>query len=868
MPATEQTWRDLKILHVVFAVAALALLATTVAMLAADHDRPWKRYARGFRDLETWSAEARIEQQDLADYRARGDELNQFLAEARRAELDPGLAESFVAAAKAVPEDADAAGFIEQDIAGLKELQGRVEQLGEAASGAEELERLNERRFALRGDLLQRMEDVAGRAKFREDLLAGELKLRKAELDKRRADYELAVADELPAERLTELLALADASRAEVTEATLAFQASNGYRKKLQSLLGQLTAEEDDAAKAVADHRGTLLQLQQTYDERRSNWGKAALELPVLDAFNGPLQVEQIWLPDVTINNNFREVARFDRCVTCHRGMDKTQPGSPHDPAYPEAEAVVLSLATPEAEDAASLADDARTAAEERGQVDDAEVKNDILQAVYGLRLAPRGVFEADAPTISVVLPAPATNYEDDPEPASAAARAGLLPGDIIEEVDGRRTNALEIALTTLLETPRWGQPLSVKVTRGVPQPYSSHPRLDLFVSDSSPHPLKTFGCTICHDGQGSSTSFKWASHSPNSPKQAHQWHEEYGWFNNHHWIFPMKPERFEESNCLKCHHQVVDLEPSPKFPEPPAPKLVEGYHLIRQYGCYGCHEINGWAGPEQRIGPDLRLTSNYHEVAAAIAADPGLAELGTSAVRWADDVRTSPDGRAARERLREAILRDADAGDESVLSERSHQLAAMLKDPETPGTFPKVGPSLRHVASKVGFDWLYSWLRNPMDFRPSTKMPRFFGLWEHLEGKGLEESMRYEPLEIRSMIHYLTASSSPFEYVKPFEGITAAPDVARGKKVFQLRGCLACHQHEDFPEATSTHGPELSRIGAKMASNPKGQEWLYSWLREPARYHSKTLMPNVLLEPETLADGTVSDPAADATAY
>ena len=60
---------------------------------------------------------------------------------------------------------------------------------------------------------------------------------------------------------------------------------------------------------------------------------------------------------------------------------------------------------------------------------------------------------------------------------------------------------------------------------------------------------------------------------------------------------------------------------------------------------------------------------------------------------------------------------------------------------------FPKVGPSLRHVASKVGFDWLYAWLRNPQDFRPSTKMPRFFGLWEHLEGAGLEESERYEPL-------------------------------------------------------------------------------------------------------------------------
>jgi cytochrome c551/c552 len=85
---------------------------------------------------------------------------------------------------------------------------------------------------------------------------------------------------------------------------------------------------------------------------------------------------------------------------------------------------------------------------------------------------------------------------------------------------------------------------------------------------------------------------------------------------------------------------------------------------------------------------------------------------------------------------------------------------------------------------------------------------------------------------------------------------------------VFQVRGCLACHQHADFPEATSTHGPNLSRIGAKVASHPQGTAWLYSWLREPARYHPRTIMPNVLLEPVTLPDGKVSDPAADATAY
>jgi cytochrome c2 len=823
MPATEQTWRNLKILHVVFAVAAILLLLATVLMLTADHNRPWKQYARGFRNLETWSAAARVQEQGSKSYEARRKELEDAVAEARRADLDPALAADFIAQVRSVPADAQAADLAQLDIDRLK---------GQADPGE---------RLVLRGDLLARLRDIAKRAKFREDLFAGALKLRKAELDKNRADYELAVAEEAPSGRQAELLSLADAKRAEVAAATLEFQTANTHRKSLEATLQKLTAGEDLAAKSLADHRAKLAQLQKTLDQRAPNAGKAVLELPVLDAFNGPLRVDQIWLPELTLNNNFRNVARFDRCTTCHRGMDKSLPGAPNEPAYCEARSVSISLPTP-------------AAAPESGVLQGDG--NDQLEAIYGLRLAPQGLFSADDPTVSVVVP------------ESPAAEAGIMVGDVIEEIGGGRTLARNVAAAALVETPAWGKPLEIKVRRGVPQPYATHPRLDLFVGDSSPHPMKSFGCTICHQGQGSATSFKWASHSPNTPKQGHEWHDEHGWFNNHHWILPMLPQRFEESSCLKCHHQVVDLEPSEKFPEPPAPKLVEGYHLIRQYGCYGCHEINGWSGPESRIGPDMRVAPNYHEVAESLATDAGLQQLGPTVQRWVEEVRSSPDGRQARDRLRDAIERDAAAGDAAKLTARSHQLAGLLKDPETPGTLPKVGPSLRHVASKVGFDWLYSWLRNPQDFRPSTKMPRFFGLWDHLEGKGLEESMRYEPLEIRSMIHYLAKASAPFDYVKPYQGITAAPDVERGRKVVQVRGCLACHQHADFPGATSTHGPNLSRIGAKVASHPNGTAWLYSWLREPARYHPKTIMPNVLLEPVTLADGKVSDPAADAVAY
>ncbi|MCX7430940.1 MAG: PDZ domain-containing protein, partial [Planctomycetia bacterium] len=823
MPATEQTWRNLKALHVVFGVTAILLLLSTVMMLVSDHNRPWKKYQREFRALETWSAAARVDEQDSRSFVQQSEQFEASLAEARRADLDPALTEAFLKQVRTVPADAEAADRAQLDI----------DQFTTQTDAAE--------RLVLRGDLLARLRDIAQRAKFREDLLAGALKLRKAELDKGRADYELGVAEEASQEKLVSLLSLADSKRAEVATATLNFQTANTHRKTLEATLKKLTAGEDAAAKTLADHRSKLNQLAKALKARAPNAGKTLLELPVLDAFNGPLRIDQIWLPQLTLNNNFRDVARFDRCITCHKGMDKSVAGAPTEPAYRQTETVTLSLQTP-------------AKAPERLTVDGDG--NQQLEDAYGFHLAPRGLFDAEAPTVSVVLP------------ESPAAAAGLLAGDVIADINGGKTLARKVAAAGFLETPQWGKPLEILVKRGVPQPYSTHPKLDLFVGSTSPHPMQTFGCTVCHQGQGSATSFKWSSHSPNTPKQGHEWHVEQGWFNNHHWIYPMLPQRFEESSCLKCHHQVVDLEPSERFPEPPAPKLVEGYHLIRQYGCYGCHEINGWSGPDKRIGPDMRLSPNYHEVAEALSSDAGLAALGSTAVRWVEDVRSSPDGRQSRDRLREMIERDAVAGDDAKLSARSHQLASLLKDPETPGTLPKVGPSLRHVASKVGFDWLYAWLRNPQDFRPSTKMPRFFGLWEHLEGKGLEESMRYEPLEIRSMIAYLQNSSQPFDYVKPYAGITALPDIERGKKVFQVRGCLACHQHADFPEATSTHGPNLTRIGAKVASNPRGAAWLYSWLRDPSSYHPRTLMPNVLLEPVTLPDGKVSDPASDATAY
>ena len=168
MPATEQTWRNLKLLHVVFAATAVALLVATVFMLTGDHNRPWKKYAREFRELETWNAQARIDEQGSKAYEARRDELAAALAEARRADLDGDLARAFIAEVRTVPADAQAADRAELDMDQLRTQQ----DLGE--------------RLVLRGDLVARLRDIAKRTKFREDNLAGALKLRRAELDRQR----------------------------------------------------------------------------------------------------------------------------------------------------------------------------------------------------------------------------------------------------------------------------------------------------------------------------------------------------------------------------------------------------------------------------------------------------------------------------------------------------------------------------------------------------------------------------------------------------------------------------------------------------------------------------------------------------------
>lgn len=918
MPANEQTWRNQKSLHLVFGVTSIIMLLATIWMMAKDHNREWKVYQRQFRNVEAYTANARLNEQESADFYAHEKELKHKV-EVAQSEMPPeSVVAAFVSEAQAVSND-NRYGYRLDRIDRAKvdlqqaEILARKPGANKADDHAGEdgiYEDARKNVIKKRDAVMVAMQDVLSRAKQVEDNSQRDLKFKRAELDGVRSQFDIGVSEGMPEGELEKVEQSVNNFTNQVEGLLTIAQAAKQHREKLQKLLDQAMVDETAAKKTLADHEGEVDRLEKALAERRNNFGKEMLELPIVDAFGRPLKVDNIWLPQLTWNNNFRDVARFDRCTTCHQGIEKSAPGSATEPGYPTVERMSLTLATPSEEPELNDVQRERLAEiKDLGAYDEQELQYKLVDA-YGLQLGKQGVFAAGDVTVTVV------------RPKSAAANARLEPGDVIEQINDVKLNDRHTAIVYLLDSVEWGKPLTLHVRRGIPEPFNSHPRLDLFVGSMSPHKLGDMGCTACHDGQGSATEFKWVSHTPNTPGQAEEWHTKYGWFNNHNWLFPIMPKRFNESLCLKCHHDVVELEPSERFADPPAPKLVEGFDTIRQFGCFGCHEINGWDGPARRRGPDLRAEPVYFAAAQSVLTDPRLNDHERA---LAHEVIDHPERHEARKLLAEAIKADAalqqseekkpqttekmgdevakqeaadsadgdgDSEKQARLTEATHKLATILgADDETPGQYRKVGPSLRYLASKADLAFLYDWIRNPTNFRPSTKMPRFFGLWDHLvpeevlddrgnpvtedghpvtvESKGRKDAERFEPIEIRAIAEYLLDRSQPFEYVEPSQGITQEASAERGKELFQTRGCLACHQHKEFPNAKQTQGPDLSRIGGKLKLNGQdGQRWLYSWVREPNRYHARTVMPNLFLEPITGKDEEVSDPAADIAAY
>jgi cbb3-type cytochrome oxidase cytochrome c subunit/peptidoglycan hydrolase CwlO-like protein len=619
MPATEETYRSQPTLHVVFALSSVAMTLSIIWMVMADHLRPWKEVQREFQKIEESKLRATEKEklnEQKAKYQAKIDEIDQKIRDAKSQQQEH-----------------------EREIRRVEALIKRVE------------------------------------GKFQG--LDTKKRFKKAELDSQRSLYDGMIdRDEVREARVYMNTIIVESERDllnvskeyEATEAEL-----NDLKTKREDLLGhtddlekereRLTREADRVARVIK-------QKEQQYD------GIAAMlrGLPGIDLMP-PTKIQQISLPELTINYNFKDVPRYDRCTTCHMGIDrlnydKDAEGKPMKPVF---------ASHPHLTDGATSID-------------------------------PRG---------NVV-------------------KAGL------------------------------------------------------YLDGNGPHPVNSFGCTICHGGQGSGTDFTYASHEPNDLKEREEWEHEYHWHEIHHWDEPMLPTRFLEASCLKCHHQVTDV--------PQAKKLQAGYERIVKYGCTGCHTIGG----EGSFGPDL---TEERQVG------PSLAHVGSKVSRewmlkWIKNPHAfRPDSRMPR--------------------------FYGVSNNSAPADWPK-----NHAEIHAITYYLFAKSTPPKDFvEPPAKGDSAHGKELFLQ-KGCLACHAHKPYE-KSSVQLSDRKEINPKY-KPDPAATFDPSVFP-------------ESVREYAEAN--FGPNLSNIAAKFKSQGEGYKWLANWIKSPEAYHPKSLMPNLQLSAQDAAD-------------
>jgi len=637
MPATDQYLRNIKKVHVVFCLSTIAFAMATGLILYLDHKDEWRGYQSDFDSIEA-----------AVDRRA-----------IEKAEIEAG-------------------GSPEGYSARSEELKEKIDTIDTQLSTSNQ-------KYAELSDAVaetSRLYDLKGR----------EVRFKRADRDVAKANLDLGVRDVVSDDEMDRLLAVYHEARETVAGLELEWeQLETRYRAEQKELAG-VTADRDALEGELKAYTSQVVRIETALDDIDPDfwlkkYKRKFMELPIIDGFNGHQRVVQDWLPELKITLGMAKTARFDRCRTCHLGIDKF--GASDVPTFPHGD-----------------------------------------------------------------------SGSDSPEEWVAAGK--------------------------------------------FPHPFASHPRPDVYLTAASPHPLPEFGCTICHAGQGSATSFHNAQHGPNDPVESHDWHEEHGYSHNHFWEYPMLPERLRESACLKCHHEVIELGVNSKFGAT-APKVFEGWQLIQKYGCFGCHEINGFDGHD-RIGPDLRLEPTVEEL-PKYAADPNM----------------------------------------------------------VPGKMRKVGPSLKHVAQKTSENWIAYWTEDPQRFRASTRMPKFFGLSNLEDHAGIEISK----VELAGIAQFLGHQSTDIELDSPADGYVPDAERGKESMAKRGCIACHKHSDSAFAGGEADFGPDLSVTSQKLKPGKAGFDWVYTWIRDPQRHHPRSKMPNLFLEPVVDESGAVTeDPAADIAAF
>ena len=260
-------------------------------------------------------------------------------------------------------------------------------------------------------------------------------------------------------------------------------------------------------------------------------------------------------------------------------------------------------------------------------------------------------------------------------------------------------------------------------------------------------------------------------------------------------------PELDRADRCRSCHIGVDNPNAPQQAPLTSHPDISP--HSFEKFGCTACHEGEGFA---------TRLPDAHYNLLPGQMIE---ASCGKCHGLEGPGIEEAPTYTAGIDLLNEKTCGGC------------HLLSGKKK-----GEFH--GPNLFGINSKVSRDWLVTWLQEPKNYLPASRMANFL-----LNKK-----------EIDALVVFLFNQNLPGETTEVFYKDSEAEQtilddlsddelddlVEQGKIVFGRLRCLSCH---NLNGKGGTIGPELSKISQKTS-----RTWLSAWVRSPSTYNTHTRMP------------------------
>ena len=374
--------------------------------------------------------------------------------------------------------------------------------------------------------------------------------------------------------------------------------------------------------------------------------------------------------------------------------------------------------------------------------------------------------------------------------------------------------------------------------------PYRTHPNLDLMVGAKGTHPMKKFGCTTCHGGEGHRVNdFNSAAHMPKDMAQQKEWEEKYHWHEPHKVPIVQFRRGQYEAGCVKCHDNVEYI--------PEASVVNAGKRNIRKFGCYGCHKIEGWEH-NRKPGPSLE------KIAAKVDKEffknwvwsPKSFNKHAKMPQFFEQTNNSEPEHVKKNitevnAIAEYVYEKSkdykpfakySAGNKARGKKLVREVGCMgchgLEEfgPESKKVDAFAGPFLAGIGSKVkSHDWMVSWLLKPSHYQEDTIMPSFrlskreandiAAYLMSSKNKKFEE-LKFEPLDKNVRDDLLVEYFAAFEPVEMAKAkLEKMDDHARtmelGYRSVGKYGCYSCHNIEGF-DGRAPIGPELTKLGSK----------------------------------------------------